>query len=258
MLIGINPAPRSVEAGHYYQGQLGQRLWGRLEEVGLLHRSGNQWEDDAFHEAGNGLTDIVKRPTPSASDLEPGELGAGVKALRERLAAWKPGLILFAFKQPAESLLGEASPGTGPLLAGVPTFLLTGPYAASEVTTNNLDELRALLGGRTPRAVPQTETIPSLVPPSRGAMQTQRVTYGDMESGKIRIPKASKGILPKEKCTLTILLRGVRMEARYDPRTGPDKERSGVIGVGKAAMVRIPLDQRLTLSRLEDGTVTID
>src|SRR5712691_1489057 len=30
LLVGINPAPVSVAAGHYYQGRIGQRLWRRL------------------------------------------------------------------------------------------------------------------------------------------------------------------------------------------------------------------------------------
>jgi hypothetical protein len=34
--VGINPAPRSVRAGHYYQGNLGQRLFSRLSEAEVL------------------------------------------------------------------------------------------------------------------------------------------------------------------------------------------------------------------------------
>ncbi len=36
LLVGINPAPVSVAAGHYHQGQIGKRLWTRLRRVGLL------------------------------------------------------------------------------------------------------------------------------------------------------------------------------------------------------------------------------
>jgi len=34
--VGINPAPTSVSIGHYYQGRLGQRLYDRFRQVGLL------------------------------------------------------------------------------------------------------------------------------------------------------------------------------------------------------------------------------
>jgi double-stranded uracil-DNA glycosylase len=45
VLIGINPAPVSVAAGHYYQGTLGKRLWSRLEAIELLGSAGSPWED---------------------------------------------------------------------------------------------------------------------------------------------------------------------------------------------------------------------
>ena len=34
--IGINPAPTSVRAGHYYQGRLGQQFYERIRRAGLL------------------------------------------------------------------------------------------------------------------------------------------------------------------------------------------------------------------------------
>jgi len=37
--VGINPAPTSVRAGHYYQGRLGQGFYERLRKAGLLPRS---------------------------------------------------------------------------------------------------------------------------------------------------------------------------------------------------------------------------
>jgi TDG/mug DNA glycosylase family protein len=112
LLVGINPAPISVRAGHYYQGRLGQRLWSRLRSLGLLDDSDHRWEDDAFVAAGNGLTDVVKRPTGSGSELSASEISEGAIALRGKIAQWKPGLLLFAFKPPAVALFGRnVSPG---------------------------------------------------------------------------------------------------------------------------------------------------
>jgi len=42
LLVGINPAPPFVQAGHYYQGTIGRRLWRRLEGLGLL-RDATPW-----------------------------------------------------------------------------------------------------------------------------------------------------------------------------------------------------------------------
>ena len=36
MIVGLNPAPASVEVGHYYQGRSGQRQLLRLADAGLF------------------------------------------------------------------------------------------------------------------------------------------------------------------------------------------------------------------------------
>ena len=124
LLVGINPSPVSVAAGHYYQGRLGQRLWGRLRRLDALTDDPGSWEDDAFVAAGNGLTDLVKRPTDAADQLSAQELAAGRTALLDKVRAWQPGLLLFAFRPPAEALLGKSiAPGRGPDFEDIPTFL---------------------------------------------------------------------------------------------------------------------------------------
>lgn len=147
LLVGINPAPPSVAAGHYYQSRLGRRLWKRLEALGLLDGAIPGKEDEAFARAGHGLTHLVKRPTKSAKQLTTKELTEGGQELREKIRSWRPGLILFAFKEPAVRLLGdrELAPGSGPEIEGVPTFLLSGPYASGADSDRVDVELSALL-----------------------------------------------------------------------------------------------------------------
>jgi TDG/mug DNA glycosylase family protein len=134
LVVGINPAPASVAAGHYYQGRLGRRLWARLGRFGLLEGPIHGAEDEALARAGHGLTDLVKRPTSSADHVGVDELSAGVEFLRDKIRAWEPGLILFPFKKAAVALLNtrDLSPGRGPEFEGVPTFLLSGPYAPTD------------------------------------------------------------------------------------------------------------------------------
>lgn len=148
LLVGINPAPVSVAAGHYYQGKLGRRLWRRLEGIGLLEDPVPGREDEAFARAGHGLTDLVKRPTKSAAELDADEFAAGIEEFAEKVASWEPGLILFAFKAAARRLVGSAvSPGLGPHFQGVPTFLLSGPYAPAADAERIDEQLRSLLDG---------------------------------------------------------------------------------------------------------------
>ncbi|MEX2238489.1 MAG: uracil-DNA glycosylase family protein [Dehalococcoidia bacterium] len=131
LLVGINPAPASVAAGHYYQGKLGRRLWKRLAAAGLLEAPVPGREDEAFREAGHGLTDLVKRPTRAAGELNRAELEDGVESLAGKVRQWRPGLIVLPFKQVAKIIFPgvELRPGLGPEFAGAPMFLLSGPYA---------------------------------------------------------------------------------------------------------------------------------
>ncbi len=147
LLVGINPAPISVRAGHYYQGSLGKRLWKRLQLVGLLADATPGREDDSFVEAGNGLTDVVKRPTRSASEVTRQELAAGAERLRARVREWRPALVLFPFQAAAHAALGERALSPGPCgsIGGVPAFLLSGPYAAKSITDRVDAELKAML-----------------------------------------------------------------------------------------------------------------
>lgn len=246
LLVGINPVPPSVAAGHYYQGRLGQRLWRRLERVGLLENARPGAEDEAFARAGHGLTDLVKRPTTSAPELSDAELQAGVEALREKIRAWQPGLVLFAFREPAQRLLGSAvRPGIGPELDGVPTFLLSGPYAPKAEAERIDAELISLLGGRTPG--------------SGTAARTQGVTRADLAAGRIRLPREAKRFFPSERGSVEVVLRGQRLTGRYDPRTGPDKERSAVLTLGKQALApRVRTGEVLKVVRGPAGVVRLD
>jgi TDG/mug DNA glycosylase family protein len=99
--VGINPAPISVAAGHYYQGRLGQRLFDRLRQVDLLPEQVDSWEDDEAFGRGVGFTDIVKRPTGSASEVTPAEFRYGAEVLAAKLAAWEvPSSFLRSRVQP--------------------------------------------------------------------------------------------------------------------------------------------------------------
>lgn len=146
LLVGINPSPGSVGVGHYYQGRVGRRLWLRLRRLGVLSDDPGSWEDDAFVAAGNGLTDLVKRPTEAAAQLSTEELVAGRTALHDKVRAWRPGMLLFAFRPPAEALLGKGiAPGRGPDFEDIATFLLSGPYAPGEVAAGIDAELQAVI-----------------------------------------------------------------------------------------------------------------
>ena len=84
------------------------------------------------------------------------------------------------------------------------------------------------------------------------AYQTDRVTAKDIEHGQIRLPIANraKSAFPSVKGDVRVRLRGREMVVSYDPRLGPDRERSGVMPIGKAVMATgiVDADERLTVT----------
>ena len=109
IIVGINPSPVSVLAGHYYQGQLGKRLWQCLLEHGILKDLPNGMEDDAAFDQGIGFIDVVRIPTARAAELKREELTAAIPGFIERLMPYcqDDPLILFVFKT-AEDLVGPS------------------------------------------------------------------------------------------------------------------------------------------------------
>jgi double-stranded uracil-DNA glycosylase len=142
--VGINPAPTSVAAGHYYQGTLGQKFFSRLRRIGVLPVK-KEWEDDAAFAAGIGFTDIVKRPTRAAADIDGEELEYGRSLLLEKLDAAQPELVIFTFKKSATVIFGQFD-GSGFLaegVAGADAYVMPGPYERADRVERSLMELRS-------------------------------------------------------------------------------------------------------------------
>jgi hypothetical protein len=88
--------------------------------------------------------------------------------------------------------------------------------------------------------------------------RSQPVRPGDFVAGHIRIPKATKYLFPNHKATIAAKVRGQSIEARWDPRNGPDRERSGVLTVGRSLLAdHLREGEVLTVSRRADGSVEL-
>jgi hypothetical protein len=157
------------------------------------------------------------------------------------------GLVLFAFREPARRLLGRAvKPGRGPELEGVPTFLLSGPYAARPETERIDAELRSLRAGTN-------------APNDQAGERTQNVTQADLKAGRIRLPREAKRFFPSERGPVEVVLRGERLTGRYDPCTGPDRERSAVLSLDTQALARlVEAGGPLRVTRGSGGVVRLD
>lgn len=154
VIVGVNPAPRSVAVGHYYQGANGRTALRRLRAAGLLPSSGGGQDDDEAFAAGIGFTDLVKRPTRAATDLNRAELDFGRARLRDDLAERGVSLVVCIFEPAAKAVLGRAvTPGLHRDDEGRAVFRMPGPYAplaAVTETMNQLAEYVTGLGGHRP------------------------------------------------------------------------------------------------------------
>jgi hypothetical protein len=92
-----------------------------------------------------------------------------------------------------------------------------------------------------------------------GAIErSQTVTVKDRAAGRIRFPRAAKGVFPLETSELDVTVRGTPMRARWDRRLGPDKERSGVLAFGRGKLEGLVLSADvLTVTRDADGRVSL-
>lgn len=133
--------------------------------------------------------------------------------------------------------------------AGLCDSTLPLPYANLELTKGR--RKRHTIAGasgshagtavRTRHSAPPTER-PAPQPRGESVMAyTLNVTAADVASGQIRVTGAPKQALalPRVKTTVSIILRGEAMTAVWDPRLGPDKERSGLLRIGKPAALRL-------------------
>jgi double-stranded uracil-DNA glycosylase len=149
LFVGLNPSPVSVLAGHYHQGRLGRTFWRRLIGAGILAKGTPvETADDALMAAGHGITDLLKLPTArdTASDAD---LTAGVGALWQKIAIWRPAAMVFVYKRAASIAAGRPLAEkwgqlAGVALAGRPCFLMPGPYAPREEVDEGLNFIRNL------------------------------------------------------------------------------------------------------------------
>lgn len=94
VFVGFNPGTRSAAVGHYYAGR-GNLFWPLLSESGLVSEPLTYTDDHRVLTFGIGLTDLVKRSTPSSADLSAAEARAGALVLRDKLLTCAPRVVCF-------------------------------------------------------------------------------------------------------------------------------------------------------------------
>jgi double-stranded uracil-DNA glycosylase len=102
VFIGINPSLYSAAQGHYF-ARRSNRFWPCFSRSVLSAATRRALgverlepaHDRALRAHGFGFTDLVKRASPRAGDLEPQEFAAGVAILRKKLERHQPRIACF-------------------------------------------------------------------------------------------------------------------------------------------------------------------
>lgn len=88
-------------------------------------------------------------------------------------------------------------------------------------------------------------------------LRTQIVTAADIAGGRIRIPAATKALFPSVRSTIDVELCGEPLRSRWDPKFGPDRERSGIVSVPKSTLIRLVQPGRQLTVTVGDGHIRI-
>lgn len=107
LFVGINPGLYTAAIGHHF-GRPGNRFWPSLNASGLLREPLTPYDSFKLLDSNLGMTNIVSRATPVASELTREELEAGAKILVKKILRYRPkraaflglGLYRDAFRRP--------------------------------------------------------------------------------------------------------------------------------------------------------------
>ena len=130
LLVGLNPSEYAADLGVGF-ARPGNRFWPAARAAGLVSRDRDPRH--ALRAHGVGMTDLVKRATPSASALRPAEYRDGVARV-ERLVAWlRPRVVCFvglAGWRAAVDRTATAGPQPRPF-AGAPAYVMPNTSGAN-------------------------------------------------------------------------------------------------------------------------------
>jgi TDG/mug DNA glycosylase family protein len=146
VFVGINPSVFSALQGHYFARKI-NRFWPCFSRSALSqpirHALGVErlepHHDRLLPAHGIGFTDVVKRPTAKAAELDRNEFAAGAAALVTKLERYQPRVACFQGMmgyRPFAAVLGSTERtlvlGAQPLLLGqTQVFVVPSPSSAN-------------------------------------------------------------------------------------------------------------------------------
>ena len=108
LFVGINPAERSAQVGHYY-AHPSNYFWKLFHASGLWPRRIEASEDDLIMARGFGLTDVAKRPTPGVAHLTKSDFFQSKQRINRIVRKHKPTTVVFVGLMAVRAYLGDNS-----------------------------------------------------------------------------------------------------------------------------------------------------
>jgi mismatch-specific thymine-DNA glycosylase len=171
LFIAKTPAIKSVELGHYFQGQHGQFFWNKLKNYNILKVKSGTFEDENLIENNYGITDIVKVPRNYGSEPTAEEYKIGLNRILNIIKKYRPKVIVFVYKRVLDNILKfgfDVSPkteyGFNPKLksyfkSNVFVFPMPGTPCTKEQGDNAMNDLTNLLKGSMPKNIKELNPI---------------------------------------------------------------------------------------------------
>jgi hypothetical protein len=88
-----------------------------------------------------------------------------------------------------------------------------------------------------------------------------KITANDVDRGHLRVTQEPKRRLelPEEPAELRVSVRGAEITCKWNPTIGPDRNRSGLLRLGRELMRRTwTPPAEATISRSTDGTLIVE
>src|SRR3954462_2031234 len=92
LFVGINPGVRSSVTGHHFAG-FSNRFWKLLYESRLVPERIGHEDDGRLPGWGDGITNVVARPTPGIDTLSRDEYVGGRVKLRRKVLRYRPEVV---------------------------------------------------------------------------------------------------------------------------------------------------------------------
>lgn len=106
LFVGTNPGAKSALIGHYFAGA-SNMFWRLMHEAGFTSERLTTEADRRMLDYGYGLTDVVKRPTRSTTELRGADGRGARKRLDAVIARHRPGTVAFVGKAGYRYYLGS-------------------------------------------------------------------------------------------------------------------------------------------------------